>query len=188
MYHFFWEYRKGFCQFHKFFGIFVKIKKTMQIYPMIDLPLPKHDHNSCIRTALAAAEQLCKMRGVQLTPIRHKVLELILTNHKAVKAYDLLDQIRPVNDAAKPATVYRALDFLLEQGLIHRVESLNAFVGCHSSSVQHEQFLLICMGCQNIEERSSAALMQILGEDLQAAGFIAQRKTIEIHGYCKNCQ
>ncbi|MGD0960270.1 MAG: transcriptional repressor [Methylomonas sp.] len=149
---------------------------------------PRHDHERCIRTAIDAAEQLCKLRGAKLTPIRHKVLELILTNHQAVKAYDLLDQIKLVNVAAKPATVYRALDFLLEQGLIHRVESLNAFVGCHSSNIRHEQLLLICSVCHNIEERSSASLMRILDEELQDAGFSAQRKTIEILGLCKNCQ
>ncbi|MDD4913684.1 MAG: transcriptional repressor [Methylococcales bacterium] len=149
---------------------------------------PEHDHNRCIHTAITAAEQLCKTRGVQLTPIRHKVLELILNNHKAVKAYDLLDQIRPLNDAAKPATVYRALDFLLEQGLIHRVESLNAFVGCHSSGIRHDQLLLICTICNNIEERPATAVIQALTAEMAQAGFNAQRKTIEIQGYCKNCQ
>jgi Fur family zinc uptake transcriptional regulator len=139
-------------------------------------------------TAITAAEQLCKIRGVQLTPIRHKVLELILNSHKAVKAYDLLDQIRPQNDAAKPATVYRALDFLLEQGLIHRVESLNAFVGCHCSAVQHDQLLLICTICHNIEERPASAVIQALAEEMSTAGFSPQRKTIEIQGYCKSCQ
>jgi Fur family zinc uptake transcriptional regulator len=148
----------------------------------------KHDHEQCIRTAISAAEQLCKKRGAKFTPIRHKVLELILTSHKAVKAYDLLDQIRPLNDAAKPATVYRALDFLLEQGLIHRVESLNAFVGCHSSNIQHEQLLLICSRCHNIEERSSPAVMQLLTAELSEVGFTAQKKTIEIFGYCKSCE
>jgi Fur family zinc uptake transcriptional regulator len=147
-----------------------------------------HDHNHCMSTALAAAEQLCLHRGVQLTPIRHKVLELILNSHKAVKAYDLLDQIRPSNDAAKPSTVYRALDFLLEQGLIHRVESLNAFVGCHSSGMLHDQLLLICTKCLNIEERPAILMLQALAEELQQANFTPQRKTIEIHGYCKACR
>jgi len=149
---------------------------------------PEHDHDQCIRKAIAAAEQLCTTRGAQLTPIRHKVLELIWNSHKAVKAYDLLDQIRPLNDAAKPSTVYRALDFLLEQGLIHRVESLNAFVGCHCSGTQHDQLLLICTACNNVEERAAAAVIQSLSEELRDAGFTPQRKTIEIHGLCHSCQ
>ena len=78
-----------------------------------------HDHKKCVNKALSMAAQLCRVRGVQLTPIRHQVLELIWDSHKAVKAYDLLDRIRPQQNAAKPATIYRALDFLIEQGLIH---------------------------------------------------------------------
>jgi Fur family transcriptional regulator, zinc uptake regulator len=149
---------------------------------------PQHDHTQCMRTAITAAEQLCLARGVQLTPIRHKVLELILNSHKAVKAYDLLDQMKLVNDAAKPATVYRALDFLLEQGLIHRIESLNAFFGCHSSGSEHDQLMLICTVCHNIEERSAGEVLQALAVEMQSAGFTPQRKTIEIHGLCQNCQ
>mgnify|MGYP006274055809 CR=1 FL=1 len=147
-----------------------------------------HDHGQCIASALAAAEQLCQSRGAQLTPIRRKTLELIWGNHKAVKAYDLLDQIRPSNDSAKPATVYRALEFLLEQGLIHRVESLNAFVGCHCSGTQHEQILLICTQCHDIEERPAENLLDNLNQELLRSGFQSQRKTLEIHGLCQSCQ
>lgn len=147
----------------------------------------EHDHNQCILRAITTAEELCASRGVQLTPIRHKVLELIWTSHKAVKAYDLLDLIRPTNDAAKPATVYRALDFLLEQGLIHRVESLNAFVGCRSSGTQHDQLLLICTACHNVEERAALNVFVALANEMQLAAFKPQRKTIEIHGLCRQC-
>lgn len=147
----------------------------------------EHDHNQCIRKAISTAEELCISRGVQLTPIRHKILELIWNSHQAVKAYDLLDLIRPVNDAAKPATVYRALDFLLEQGLIHRVESLNAFVGCRNSGTSHDQLLLICTVCHNVEERSANNVFLALASEMQDAHFKAQRKTIEIHGLCTSC-
>jgi Fur family zinc uptake transcriptional regulator len=148
----------------------------------------EHDHNQCIRNAIATAEHVCIDRGVQLTPIRHKILELIWNSHKAIKAYDLLDLIRPINDAAKPATVYRALDFLLEHGLIHRVESLNAFVGCRSSGTQHDQLLLICTACHNVEERAAPQVFLALADETKTALFKAQRKTIEIHGLCNNCQ
>jgi Fur family zinc uptake transcriptional regulator len=130
---------------------------------------------------------MCVVRGVQLTPIRHQVLELIWASHKAVKAYELLDRIKPQMDAAKPATIYRALDFLIEQGLIHRVESLNAFVGCNSSDHQHEQLLLICMNCQEVEERSASEVMQALSKEINQAGFIVHSKAIEIHGVCSEC-
>jgi Fur family transcriptional regulator, zinc uptake regulator len=159
-------------------GHFFAMKKYTQ---------PEHDHSLCINSAIEAAEQLCTLRGALLTPIRHKVLELILNSHRAIKAYDLLDQIRLVNVAAKPSTVYRALDFLLEQGLIHRVESLNAFVGCHLSGVGHDEVLLICTLCHNVEERAAQSVMLTLAEELGVAGFVSHRKTLEIHGYCKNC-
>jgi Fur family transcriptional regulator, zinc uptake regulator len=146
-----------------------------------------HDHKKCVSEALSTAAQLCKMRGVQLTPIRHQVLELIWNSHKAVKAYDLLDRIRPQQNAAKPATIYRALDFLIEQGLIHRVESLNAFVGCSCSGHQHEQLLLICNNCQEVEERSAPEVMQALSREIKQANFIVYSKTIEIHGICEEC-
>ena len=147
----------------------------------------EHDHEKCVSEALGTAEQLCVVRGVQLTPIRQQVLELIWESHKAVKAYELLDRIKPQMDAAKPATIYRALDFLIEQGLIHRVESLNAFVGCNSSAHQHEQLLLICNNCQEVEERSAPEVMQALSQEIKQADFIVHSKAIEIHGVCAKC-
>lgn len=150
-------------------------------------PAATHDHQKCVNKALTTAEQLCVERGVQLTSIRHQVLELIWESHKAVKAYDLLDRIKPLQHSAKPATIYRALDFLIEQGLIHRVESLNAFVGCRCSGRQHEQLLLICKHCHEVEERTATHVMQTLSEEFTQAGFIAHSKAIEIHGICAKC-
>lgn len=147
----------------------------------------EHDHKKCVSEALGTAAQLCVVRGVQLTPIRQQVLELIWESHKAVKAYELLDRIKPQMDAAKPATIYRALDFLIEQGLIHRVESLNAFVGCNSSAHQHEQLLLICNNCQEVEERFAPEVMQALSQEIKQADFIVHSKAIEIHGVCAKC-
>lgn len=147
-----------------------------------------HDHDLCVAKALNTAEHLCVERGVQLTPIRHKVLELIWESHKAVKAYELLDRIKPHQHAAKPATIYRALDFLIEQGLIHRVETLNAFIGCQCSDYQHEQLLLICKRCQEVEERAAGNVMQKLSDELDEAGFSAHSKSIEVHGICARCR
>ncbi|MEW6037022.1 MAG: transcriptional repressor [Pseudomonadota bacterium] len=146
-----------------------------------------HDHTGCLNKAIHTAEQLCAERGVRLTPIRRKVLELVWESHQAVKAYDLLDRIKPLERTAKPATVYRALDFLLEQGLIHRVESLNAFIGCSCSDRQHEQMLLICIECHEVEERPGVAVMAAVARELEQAGFTIHRKTIEVHGICAHC-
>lgn len=146
-----------------------------------------HNHQACIDRALQAAEQLCESRGLRLTPIRRTVLELIWQSHKSTKAYELLEQIRPYEFAAKPPTVYRALEFLLENGLIHRVESLNAFVGCVCSSIQHEQVLLICKRCQDVEERPALEVMQALLCEIEKAGFQVRHKAIEVHGICAGC-
>ncbi len=146
-----------------------------------------HDHQQCVDNALATAEQLCAQRGVQLTAIRHQVLELIWQSHKAVKAYELLDRFKPINSTAKPTTIYRALDFLMAQGLVHRVESLNAFIGCRCSNHNHEQLLLICKRCQEVEERTPEKVLTELSYELTQAGFTAHSKSIEIHGICRRC-
>jgi len=147
----------------------------------------KHDHAKCVSAALDTAEQLCVVRGVQLTPIRLQVLKLIWESHQAVKAYDLLDRLKPLKQEAKPATIYRALDFLIDQGLIHRIESLNAFIGCNCSGQQHEQLLLICKQCHEVEERPAPEVMRSLLSEIKQAGFIAHSKAIEIHGICAKC-
>ncbi len=146
-----------------------------------------HDHKKCVSEALSIAEHLCTVRGVQLTSIRHQVLELIWDSHKAVKAYELLDRIKPLQNAAKPPTIYRALDFLLEQGLIHRIESLNAFVGCNCSGHQHDLLLLICKQCHEVEERPALKVMSALTEEFTDAGFVTHSQAIEAHGLCANC-
>lgn len=148
---------------------------------------PEHDHQQCVTHALQTAEQLCTVRGVQLTTIRQQVLGLIWETHKAVKAYELLDKIKPLQSAAKPATIYRALDFLIEQGLIHRIESLNAFIGCRCSGQPHELLLLICKQCEEVEERAAVEVMRTIAEESAHAGFVIQSKAIEIQGICKKC-
>lgn len=146
-----------------------------------------HNHETCRRRAIQAADRLCAARGVQLTAIRRKALELIWASHRAVKAYDLLDQLKEQQQSAKPVTVYRALDFLLEQGLIHRIESLNAFIGCVCSGLPHEQLLLICERCREVEERPAPLVMAAVADELGEANFTGHRKAIEIQGLCKAC-
>jgi Fur family zinc uptake transcriptional regulator len=115
----------------------------------------KHDHDTCIQEALQNAKQICQVKGGVLTDIRRQVLELIWRNHHPVKAYDIIEKFKPserTQGAAKPTTIYRALEFLLEKGLIHRVESLNAFIGCSNPLHVHELILLICKKCENVQE------------------------------------
>jgi Fur family zinc uptake transcriptional regulator len=146
-----------------------------------------HDHQGCIDTAIALAERLCAERGVRFTPLRRRVLELIWSNHESVKAYDLLDELKPFDKSAKPATVYRTLDFLLEQGLIHRIESLNAFVGCRHPERQHELLLLICERCHQVDERPALELVAAAAREIEATRFTAHRQSFEIRGLCASC-
>jgi Fur family zinc uptake transcriptional regulator len=146
-----------------------------------------HDHQCCIAKALAAAERLCEARGVRFTPLRRRVLELVWSSHESAKAYDLLDALKTYDPAAKPATIYRALDFLLEQGLIHRVESLNAFIGCNEPERRHELLLLICERCHRVEERPASGLMEAAAREIASAGFVPSRKAFEVHGVCADC-
>ncbi len=148
---------------------------------------PHHDHQGCIAKALAAAERLCEDRGARFTPLRRRVLELIWSSHESAKAYDLLDALKTFDPAAKPATVYRALDFLLEQGFIHRVESLNAFVGCNEPEHRHELLLLICERCHTVEERPARGLMAAAASEIESAGFAPRRQSFEVHGVCAEC-
>ncbi len=151
----------------------------------------QHDHNACIHDALQHAQQICQQKGASLTDIRRQVLELIWQHHRPVKAYDIIEKFKPserTQGAVKPMTIYRALEFLLEQGLIHRVESLNAFIGCHHPLHPHELLLLFCKKCENVQERSAEIVMDSVKTELKNAHFLAHSKTIEIHGVCEHCQ
>ncbi|MDX1710009.1 MAG: transcriptional repressor, partial [Rhodovibrionaceae bacterium] len=110
-------------------------------------PAPEHDHRHCVEQALGEAADLCRQRGARLTPIRRRVLELVWASHKAVGAYEILDALRSEHAGAAPPTVYRALDFLIAQGFVHRIESLNAFVGCPHPADRHAGQFLICLDC-----------------------------------------
>jgi len=146
-----------------------------------------HDHQGCIHEALDRADDLCRANGVRFTQIRRRVLELIWSSHTSVKAYDLLDNLRLTDPSAKPATIYRALDFLLEQGLIHRVESLNAYVGCKYPEHKHDLLLLICTHCHEVDERPAKALMESAKEEVFLANFQVRRQLFEIYGLCAQC-
>ncbi|WP_442900181.1 Fur family transcriptional regulator [Geoalkalibacter sp.] len=150
-------------------------------------PRQDHDHQGCISAALATAEELCRARGVRLTELRRRVLELVWTSHKPVGAYALLARLQEQGPAAPP-TVYRALDFLLEQGLIHRISSLNAFVGCTRPGEAHTGQFLICEQCQNLAELDDAGITKAIDRSSQASGFTPRQPTVEILGLCPQCR
>ncbi|MFC5078751.1 Zinc uptake regulation protein [Vibrio thalassae] len=133
-------------------------------------------------------EDICSARGVRLTPQRRTVYELIYENKKASSAYELLEQLKISEPKAKPPTVYRALDFLLEQGFIHRVESTNSFVSCCSFGEQkHYSHLLICDQCGNVVELQDDTLIALLNSNVDKHGFQFSNHVIESHGICKTC-
>lgn len=148
-------------------------------------------------TALEKAEALCQKRGVQLTPLRRDVLRLVLEAEAPIGAYALLDQLKESRAKAAPPTVYRALDFLLEQGLIHRLERLNAFMGCaealdghdhhHDHAHDHPHQFLICRGCGTTREISDHAVAAAIAAAAARGGFSAPRATVEIEGLCAQC-
>ena len=143
-----------------------------------------HDGNAFV----AEVERLCGQRGLRLTPLRANALRLIADAGRPVKAYDLLDQMKATHEAAAPPTVYRALDFLLEHGFIHKLSSINAYVGCHHpGSAQHAVPFLICDGCQSATELEDERIVELLDARARATGFVPQAQTLEVHGLCAGC-
>ncbi|QEM81785.1 transcriptional repressor [Halomonas binhaiensis] len=137
---------------------------------------------------LHQAEQHCARRGVRFTPIRRRVLELIADTSGGLKAYDLLDRLATEHAAARPPTVYRALEFLIDQGLVHRIESLNAYVACHCPEHTHRFQLLICRDCGRVEELHLDEINDQLASRAHELGFQVQRQTIELLGLCQDCR
>ncbi len=155
-----------------------------------------HDHGSCVTTALDSAAEVCQRRGVRLTPLRRQVLELVWQSHRPIGAYAVLDALqtnrrttaggegRPV----APPTVYRALDFLLSQRLIHRIESLNAYIGCVHPGARHAAQFLICNDCGSAAELDSQSLLRAIDHAASDAGFAIERVAVEVSGRCPDCR
>mgnify|MGYP001627321270 CR=1 FL=1 len=148
-----------------------------------------HDHAHCVHDALAEAERLCTERGVRLTDIRRRVLELVWASHQPLGAYDILDKLTAEGHKPAPPTVYRALDFLQEQGLVHRIASRNAFVGCNHPADRHTGYFLLCQCCGNAEEiGEGGALGKAVAAAARAADFEVQSQTLELAGTCRHCR
>lgn len=155
-----------------------------------ELVYRQHDHDHCVSTALAAARALCAERGARLTPLRQQVLTLIWQHHRPLGAYAILDQLGSDPASGRrpaPPTVYRALEFLLEHGLVHRINSLNAFVGCRLPRADHTGHFLICRECGTTLEVEDGSIATALSDAAARAGFRAERAAVEIMGLCPNC-
>ncbi|CAG21624.1 zinc uptake transcriptional repressor Zur [Photobacterium profundum] len=138
---------------------------------------------------LNKAQQLCDQRGVRLTPQRLKVLELIIEHHSSISAYELLDLLKVTEPQAKPPTIYRALDFLLTQGFVHKVESTNSYIACCVlGHADHCSQLLICDECGYVEESHDDDLAKLLRQKSEKYGFKINHHVVESHGICRKCQ
>ncbi len=151
-------------------------------------PSQEHNHRACQRQALRRAEEECARKGIRLTALRRRVLELIWDSHAPVKAYDLLDQLKGERRGAAPPTVYRALDFLVAEGFIHRIESLNAYVGCDGPDEAHQGQFLICRQCGESAELSDPDVTELLAAKAARLGFDVDQTTIELTGVCPRCR
>ena len=150
---------------------------------------PKH-HVSDAKAFVRAVQSACQERGLRLTPIRARVLELIADAGKPVKAYELLEWVRASKGvgADAPPTVYRALDFLMANGFVHKLESVNAFIACHHpNSAQHSVPFLICDRCHSAVELEDHEVVTQLEQRAKALGFQPQAQTLEVHGLCARC-
>ncbi len=146
-----------------------------------------HDHRHCIEQALDKAAVLCERRGARLTELRRRVLELVWRSHEPVGAYAILEQLQRERGGAAPPTVYRALDFLLELGLVHRIESLNAFIGCPIPDLRHRSQFLICTRCSGVAEIDDSRIDRAILASATAAGFALDRSMVELRGVCPRC-
>lgn len=148
-----------------------------------------HDHSHCVHDALATAERLCAESGARLTPLRRRVLELVWASHRPLGAYELLDQLTAEGHKPAPPTVYRALEFLLEQKLVHRIASRNAFLGCTHPGASHAGYFLLCDACGNAEEiADGSALARAVAVAAGAADFEVSSQTLELTGRCRRCR
>ncbi len=146
-----------------------------------------HDHQSCIAKAMENAELVCQRQSQRFTAIRRRVFELVWQQHKPIGAYEVLEKLQQDGRAAPP-TVYRALDFLLGLGLVHRIASLNAYVGCIHPEYPHDGQFLICKSCKAYAELDSSLITAAIEQSASDSDFEVHRHTVEIMGLCPRCR
>jgi Fur family transcriptional regulator, zinc uptake regulator len=152
-------------------------------------PAPDHDHGRCSSDAMAVAEAQCTQGGRRLTPIRRQVLAILLGTHKPLGAYEIMERLAPRGSRLAPITVYRALEFLRDNGLIHRIESRNAFIACgHNHAAADPVVFLICERCGAVGEAASLEVAATLKSAARAAGFTPRLPLIEVSGVCIHCR
>ncbi|MFN7224939.1 MAG: transcriptional repressor [Paracoccaceae bacterium] len=153
-----------------------------------DLAFATHDHGHCAADVLARAEALASASGARLTPVRRRVLEILLEGHKAMGAYDVLQRLAADGFGNQPPVAYRALEFLVDQGFVHRIRRLNAFAACMHPGEAHAPAFLICRSCDMVAEAPAAPVRTALDKAAAAIGFVIERSNIEALGLCPACR
>jgi Fur family zinc uptake transcriptional regulator len=152
-------------------------------------PDPGHDHDQCVEEALTRAEKACGGRGLRLTPLRRRVLEILAQSHAPVGAYEIVEKLAASGDPAPAMSVYRALDFLTAENLAHRIESRNAFLACTAGHERAEPVMfLLCEKCGAVAEMQAASFGRDVAKATKAAGFEARSSIIEVSGTCDACR
>lgn len=159
----------------------------MLYYNKMPFPEPHHNHAKCTADLLARAERTCERRGSRLTGQRRDVLHCVAQSHSAVGAYDIIERMASHGPRPAPITVYRALDFLEAHGLVHKIESRNAFVACTHVHDGQPAAMLICERCGLVTEIAVPELFASLETAAQAEGFKAGRSVVEVTGICAGC-
>jgi Fur family transcriptional regulator, zinc uptake regulator len=148
---------------------------------------PHHDHNHCTTDLIARAERTCERRGSKLTGQRRDILACVAQGHSAVGAYDIIERMAEKGTRPAPITIYRALDFLLAHGLVHKIESRNAFVACSHSHEGQPAALLICEACGTVAELDAPEVFERIAEKARAQDFRPNHTLIEMSGTCNAC-
>ncbi len=146
-----------------------------------------HDHALCIEEALEQARRVCEKGGERFTDLRRQVFEIVWAGHKPVKAYDLLSELASKRSGVAPPTVYRTLDFLQSLGLVHKLESLNAYLGCSHPEDEHQGQFLICESCEEVRELEFASFSDSIAQVEKAQDFRIKHMTVEFFGVCSKC-
>lgn len=153
-----------------------------------DLAFAPHDHSRCAGDAMARAEEVLLAQGQRLTPVRRRTLQILLESHRALGAYDVLERLASDGFGHQPPVAYRALDFLEDQGLVHRIRRLNAFTACMHPGETHAPAFLICRACHLVAEAPAAAVTGALTTAARDIGFSIERATVEALGLCPACR
>ncbi len=148
----------------------------------------KHVKPAIVAEQLARAEAVCTRSGARLTPLRRLVLELVISAGRPVGAYELLDRIRERGQKGAPPTVYRALEFLQQHGLVHRISMANAFVACSHPGDDHHALIFVCTRCGNAVELEEDRVSASVEARAEAVGFQVPGRPIEIAGTCRLCR